>query len=245
MTSRRTVIAGMLTISMATAAVTAAPVSQVSFTIRTDTDGTWTARFDAWLDDAADDGYAFGEDVAFIAPPGQGVAIVSQPSGAPALFLDARSDAGTSKWWGGDEAAADQSLTLARYGYDPGEPAVATTIIWDLVNSGDWAYVLHDDDNGQQMILSWADGYTVDVPDGGVTLRLQAYPSPPSDFDDDGDVDLSDYGTFLDCYNGPGKPPASSGCETPDFDDDGDVDLGDYAAFLDCYNGPGKPPACL
>jgi hypothetical protein len=30
------------------------------------------------------------------------------------------------------------------------------------------------------------------------------------DFDDDGDVDLTDYGEFLDCYNGPNKPPACS-----------------------------------
>jgi hypothetical protein len=64
------------------------------------------------------------------------------------------------------------------------------------------------------------------------------------DFDDDGDVDLSDYGIFLDCYNGPGNPPAEPGCDNADFDNDGDVDLSDYGVFLDCYNGPANPPAC-
>jgi hypothetical protein len=64
------------------------------------------------------------------------------------------------------------------------------------------------------------------------------------DFDLDGDVDLTDYGSFLSCYNGPGNPPGQSGCDDADFDNDGDVDLSDYGVFLGCYNGPNKPPAC-
>jgi hypothetical protein len=67
---------------------------------------------------------------------------------------------------------------------------------------------------------------------------------PPGDFDGDGDVDLSDYGEFLGCYNGPGNPPAGAQCGASDFDGDGDVDLSDYGEFLNCYNGPNKPPAC-
>jgi hypothetical protein len=69
--------------------------------------------------------------------------------------------------------------------------------------------------------------------------------TPPQDADDDGDVDLSDYGVFLDCYNGPNRAYGSSivtDCACLDTDDDGDVDLTDYGAFLDCYNGPNKPP---
>jgi hypothetical protein len=69
-------------------------------------------------------------------------------------------------------------------------------------------------------------------------------PTVAADFDDDGDVDLTDYGVFLGCYNGPGNPPAQAGCDAADFDDDGDVDLTDYGVFLGCYNGPGNPPAC-
>jgi hypothetical protein len=61
------------------------------------------------------------------------------------------------------------------------------------------------------------------------------------DFDEDGDVDLSDYGT---CYSGPANPPPLQECYVCDLDTDGDVDLGDYGAFLSCYNGPNNPLAC-
>jgi hypothetical protein len=69
-------------------------------------------------------------------------------------------------------------------------------------------------------------------------------PTAPADFDADGDVDLVDYGAFLGCYNGPGRPPAAAGCDATDFNADGDVDLSDYGEFLDCYNGSDNPPAC-
>jgi hypothetical protein len=68
--------------------------------------------------------------------------------------------------------------------------------------------------------------------------------STPTDFDNDGDVDVQDYGTFLDCYSGPASPPAASCTVDADFDNDGDVDLADYSVFIDCYNGPANPPAC-
>jgi hypothetical protein len=68
---------------------------------------------------------------------------------------------------------------------------------------------------------------------------------PDADFDDDGDVDLTDYGTFLACYAGPGQPyPNLPNCPFCDFDEDNDVDLADYGVFLGCYNGPNNPPAC-
>jgi hypothetical protein len=74
---------------------------------------------------------------------------------------------------------------------------------------------------------------------------------PPQDVDGNGHVDLTDYGTFLTCYNGPEKPYGGEDvpgleeqCACLDSDDDGDVDLTDYGAFIDCYNGPASPPAC-
>jgi hypothetical protein len=46
----------------------------------------------------------------------------------------------------------------------------------------------------------------------GAIIDIGAYEYPGGlakpDFDLDGDVDLSDYGVFLDCYNGPNNPPA-------------------------------------
>lgn len=65
-----------------------------------------------------------------------------------------------------------------------------------------------------------------------------------ADRDGDGDVDLADFSAFLACFNGPGQPPAESGCDATDQDRDGDVDLADFAVFLLCFNGPERPPGC-
>jgi endonuclease/exonuclease/phosphatase family metal-dependent hydrolase len=68
-------------------------------------------------------------------------------------------------------------------------------------------------------------------------------PEIAGDFDRDGDVDLSDYGAFLGCYNGPGQPSGAGCIASADYDGDEDVDLSDYGVFLGCYNGPENPPA--
>jgi len=66
------------------------------------------------------------------------------------------------------------------------------------------------------------------------------------DSDDDGDVDLADFGRFQACFNGPNRPyKAPTGCEREDFDFDGDVDLGDFSYFQNCFNGPNRPLKCL
>jgi hypothetical protein len=65
-----------------------------------------------------------------------------------------------------------------------------------------------------------------------------------ADADGDWDVDLTDYGAFVGCYNGMNRPPGQSDCGAADLDGDGDVDWLDYATFLDCYSGPGNLPAC-
>jgi len=66
----------------------------------------------------------------------------------------------------------------------------------------------------------------------------------PSDFDHDDDVDLTDFGTFHFCFNGPNRLPPVPGCSIADLDTDSDVDLTDFAAFAGCFNGPNRPPAC-
>jgi aminopeptidase N len=66
------------------------------------------------------------------------------------------------------------------------------------------------------------------------------------DFDLDGDVDLSDFSLFADCFNGPNRPSQASSCSLDaDYDGDNDIDLGDFAAFQACFNGPNRAPACL
>jgi hypothetical protein len=62
------------------------------------------------------------------------------------------------------------------------------------------------------------------------------------DFDDDGDIDLTDYSRFATCVTGPVEisslPP---GCSAADFieadlDGDNDVDLSDAAIFQELFN---------
>ena len=64
------------------------------------------------------------------------------------------------------------------------------------------------------------------------------------DFDEDGDVDMSDFAGFQYCFNGPSQPYPSTGCDVADFDADGDVDLNDFSRFQACFNGPNAPPGC-
>ncbi|MBN1490201.1 MAG: hypothetical protein JXA69_09805, partial [Phycisphaerae bacterium] len=63
------------------------------------------------------------------------------------------------------------------------------------------------------------------------------------DSDGDGDVDLSDFGVFSQCFNGPNRAPAGANCDGSDFDTDNDVDLSDFGVFSQCFNGPNRPPA--
>ncbi|MBN1491408.1 MAG: hypothetical protein JXA69_15950 [Phycisphaerae bacterium] len=64
------------------------------------------------------------------------------------------------------------------------------------------------------------------------------------DFDHDGDVDLTDFGVFGACFNGPNRPPVYASCHITDFDADSDVDLTDFAEFATCFNGPNRAARC-
>ncbi len=70
--------------------------------------------------------------------------------------------------------------------------------------------------------------------------------TPPQDADGDGDVDLTDFGQFQGCFNGPNRPfgAESATCLCFDGDKDADVDLADFGAFQSCFNGPNRPAAC-
>ena len=64
----------------------------------------------------------------------------------------------------------------------------------------------------------------------------------PGDFDDDCDVDLSDFATFARCYAGASVTTPPPGCSPEEFvltdmDGDTDVDLSDFATFANCYTG--------
>ena len=57
------------------------------------------------------------------------------------------------------------------------------------------------------------------------------------DLDEDGDIDLDDFGIFNDCYSGPGDPP-DPGCEPADLNQNDHVDLPDFAVFQRTFTGP-------
>jgi hypothetical protein len=105
-------------------------------------------------------------------------------------------------------------------------------------------------------------GGTIGQPDASVTVRTGAdfelaggfwftkiaCNAPPQDSDADADVDLTDFGRFQTCFNGPnrayGAGGSSEACLCLDQDEDGDVDLGDFGRFQACFNGPNRPATC-
>ena len=57
-----------------------------------------------------------------------------------------------------------------------------------------------------------------------------------ADFDRDGDVDLTDYLLFVECFTKAGQPH-QEGCGDADLDGDGDVDLTDLVSFQSAFTG--------
>ncbi len=94
---------------------------------------------------------------------------------------------------------------------------------------------------------SAGDGYelrsTIGQPESGALfgeeLELYAgfwHPLSPTDCNEDGYVDLTDYTGFEQCASGPAVP-VTEGCECFDVDQNGFVDLLDFAALQVHFNG--------
>ncbi len=83
-----------------------------------------------------------------------------------------------------------------------------------------------------------------DVANGVCDYPVTTAPPVPADFDQDDDVDLTDFAMFQQCFNGPNVAPAQPACETRDLDGDADVDLADFTQFQACYNGANRPSTC-
>ena len=61
-------------------------------------------------------------------------------------------------------------------------------------------------------------------------------PTRPGDYDEDGDVDLTDFAQFGRCLRGTGSAGIEAGRRA--FDADGDVDVLDLGRFALSYTGP-------
>ncbi len=72
-------------------------------------------------------------------------------------------------------------------------------------------------------------------------------PVVPADFDDDADVDQTDFARFQLCISGEGIIQTDPDCALARLDADGDVDQADLSLFLACMSGPDKigNPNCL
>ena len=69
-----------------------------------------------------------------------------------------------------------------------------------------------------------------------LTIHVVEHPRVAGDLDGDGDVDLADFLSTMECFVGPGRT-VSGECEFADFDWDGDVDLADVIALMGAYTG--------
>lgn len=76
-----------------------------------------------------------------------------------------------------------------------------------------------------------------------VTVNLTVNPVRYlGDFDDDGDVDQSDFGHLQACLTGPGIAQNDAACANAKLDVDPDVDQDDVNRFQSCLSGPGLLP---
>lgn len=66
---------------------------------------------------------------------------------------------------------------------------------------------------------------------------LTACPGVPGDCDGDGDADLDDFASFLDCFTGPNGGPVPPECECADIDGDNDADFDDFGALQLAFTG--------
>jgi hypothetical protein len=96
------------------------------------------------------------------------------------------------------------------------------------------------DDDGDNDGVADADDACPDTPAGQV-VASNGCPTPRADLDRDGDVDLTDFGTFQLCFSGPGVAQTDPECEVALLDGDDDVDRDDFTVFQNCMSGPGIP----
>lgn len=123
-------------------------------------------------------------------------------------------------------------------------PPAAGTYVFSLQNA--LANVLDVVDPPPSPPASWPiSSAGIDLITSSFTV-IVPYNLAPSDFDEDGDVDQSDFGHWQSCFTGPARP-YPVGCDDADLDGDGDIDHDDLSRFDLCKSGPaiGVSDACM
>lgn len=78
------------------------------------------------------------------------------------------------------------------------------------------------------------------------SLTITGPPPIPGDYDNDGDVDQTDFAHLQACFSGESVPQEGEACASARLDGDLDVDDYDLIIFLGCLSGPDTPadPQC-
>jgi hypothetical protein len=122
---------------------------------------------------------------------------------------------------------------------------VALTLPVVAALAQDWQITRHTVDGGGTT-TSTGGGFelagTIGQPDAGVltggNITLFGgfwFPLVPANCNEDGGVDLNDYGLAEVCLEGPNRPTGAPPCPCFDLDADRDVDLEDMAAFQQAF----------
>jgi hypothetical protein len=78
-------------------------------------------------------------------------------------------------------------------------------------------------------------------------LDFEPLPNVDADYDNDGDVDMEDFGYLQRCFSGLGIPPEDPDCQGAGLNADSSVDNQDIELFIDCMSGPNvsATPECI
>ncbi len=116
----------------------------------------------------------------------------------------------------------------------PAGTAQVTVALYYKTASTDFIEFLRDanytNDAGQVLYDAWV-STGKSPPVLMVSRTFDPAPFATGDFDGDGQVDLTDYGSFAECVTGPDGGPVPPECAAGDLDDDDDVDLLDFGRF--------------
>jgi hypothetical protein len=143
-------------------------------------------------------------------------------------------------------------LAVARLGVDPtgGTNPSATSVVWSRFRftSGAWLEQWIDftpSSSSATLFVQHKWEYFYETPvwfiAGYEDLWLGARERPLPDFDQDGDIDLVDFGRFQVCYSGAGVAQPAAECLLARIDEDEDVDHDDFTIFEGCMSGADIP----
>ncbi|MGQ9651669.1 MAG: malectin domain-containing carbohydrate-binding protein [Phycisphaerae bacterium] len=93
-----------------------------------------------------------------------------------------------------------------------------------------------------QIIIQYSAGSADNPKSGGIEIIRNLPPVYVGDFDQDLDIDQTDFGLLQVCFSGNGITQDDPSCTAADLDGDADVDHADFGIFLNCLSGQDLTP---